>query len=133
MTSRVLRLREPASGRAAITGWLRTQPATGHVVYVGLYGDEDATPMDPAQFVPPNGLFLVGYLNGIPVASGGWRAHDGPAPLLQPGDAELRLSLGLAYLRAGNRKGAETELSVLKTTSPEQAQKLQRAMRIPAK
>ena len=59
-------------------------------VYVGLYGDEDATPMDPAQFVPPIGLFLVGYLNGIPVASGGWRAHDGPAPLLQPGDAELK-------------------------------------------
>jgi hypothetical protein len=38
MTSRLLRLREPASGRTAFMGWLRTQPATGHAVYVGLYG-----------------------------------------------------------------------------------------------
>jgi hypothetical protein len=38
MTSRLLRLREPARGRTAFTGWLRTQPATGHAVYVGLYG-----------------------------------------------------------------------------------------------
>lgn len=38
MTSRVLRLREPATGRTAFTGWLRTQAGTGHAVYVGLYG-----------------------------------------------------------------------------------------------
>jgi hypothetical protein len=38
MTSRVLHLRDPATGRTAHAGWLRTQAATGHPVYVGLYG-----------------------------------------------------------------------------------------------
>jgi GNAT superfamily N-acetyltransferase len=41
-------------------------------LYTRLYGggDEDA---DPAQFVAPDGLFLVGYAGDTPVASGGWR------------------------------------------------------------
>jgi hypothetical protein len=38
MTSGVLRLCDPATGETGFTGWLRTQPATGHAVYVGLYG-----------------------------------------------------------------------------------------------
>jgi hypothetical protein len=38
MTSRVLRLCDPATGATVLTGWLRTQAATGHAVYVGLYG-----------------------------------------------------------------------------------------------
>lgn len=46
--------------------------------YVARYGDEDLTPVDPAQFTPPHGLFLVGYLDDRPVACGGWRVHDGP-------------------------------------------------------
>jgi ribosomal protein S18 acetylase RimI-like enzyme len=58
--------------------------------YVARYGGEDVTPLDPAQFVLPLGLFLVGYLDDVPVASGAWRAHDGPAPAFQPGDAELK-------------------------------------------
>jgi GNAT superfamily N-acetyltransferase len=58
--------------------------------YVVRYGDPDLTPMDAAQFTPPLGLFLVGYLHDVPVASGAWRAHDGPAPDFQPGDAEFK-------------------------------------------
>jgi GNAT superfamily N-acetyltransferase len=58
--------------------------------YVVRYGEPDMTPMDPAQFTPPLGLFLVGYLDDVPVASGAWRAHDGPAPDFRPGDAELK-------------------------------------------
>lgn len=58
--------------------------------YVRRYGDEDATPVDPAEFAPPRGYFAVGYLDGAPVASGGWRAHDGPEPEFQPGDAEMK-------------------------------------------
>ncbi|WP_033295257.1 GNAT family N-acetyltransferase [Amycolatopsis jejuensis] len=58
--------------------------------YVRRYGSEDVTPMDPAEFTPPQGLFLVGYLADVPVASGAWRAHDGPAPSFRPGDAELK-------------------------------------------
>jgi hypothetical protein len=38
MTSRVLGLRDPATGQTPYAGWLRTQAATGHIVYVGLYG-----------------------------------------------------------------------------------------------
>ncbi len=29
--------------------------------------------MDAHEFAPPDGLFLVGYLDGAPVACGGWR------------------------------------------------------------
>ncbi|HEV2779626.1 MAG TPA: GNAT family N-acetyltransferase [Actinophytocola sp.] len=43
--------------------------------YVVRYGGPDGTRVDPAQFAPPRGLFLVGYLDGAPVACGGWRAH----------------------------------------------------------
>jgi hypothetical protein len=38
MTSRVLRLRDPATGAPAYSGWLRTQARSGHAIYVGLYG-----------------------------------------------------------------------------------------------
>ena len=58
--------------------------------YVRRYGSEDETPMDPAEFAPPRGLFLVGYLDNVPVASGAWRAHDGPAPTFRPGDVEVK-------------------------------------------
>lgn len=44
--------------------------------YVVRYGGEDATPVDPAEFAPPHGLFLVAYVDGSPAACGGWRAHE---------------------------------------------------------
>ncbi|WP_091516727.1 MULTISPECIES: GNAT family N-acetyltransferase [Amycolatopsis] len=59
-------------------------------IYVDLYAVEDVTPMDPAEFTLPSGLFLVGYLGDEPVASGAWRAHDSPAPDFQFGDAEIK-------------------------------------------
>ena len=37
MTSEIVQLREPASGRLAYTGWLRRFRATGKVIYAGLY------------------------------------------------------------------------------------------------
>jgi len=46
--------------------------------YVIRYGEQDMTPVDPAEFAPPHGLFLVAYLDGRPVGCGGWRVHDGP-------------------------------------------------------
>nr|WP_033400473.1 GNAT family N-acetyltransferase [Actinokineospora enzanensis] len=50
--------------------------------YVVRYGGIDDTPVDPAEFAPPHGLFLVGYLDEVPLASGGWRAHgDGVAEM----------------------------------------------------
>lgn len=67
--------------------------------YVTRYGDPDVTPVDVSEFAPPRGLFVVGYLDGVPVACGGWRAHDGPAPLLRQGDAELKRMYVVAAAR----------------------------------
>ncbi|GAA0604537.1 GNAT family N-acetyltransferase [Sporichthya brevicatena] len=52
-------------------------------VYVARYGGRDATPVEPAEFAPPRGLFLVGRLGGEPIACGGWR-------IVEPGLAELK-------------------------------------------
>ena len=38
-------------------------------------GEGDATPVDPAQFTPPQGAFLVAYLDDRPVGCVGWRSH----------------------------------------------------------
>lgn len=44
--------------------------------YVSRYGGPDAAAVDPAEFSPPDGMFLVGLLDGVPVAMGGWRRLD---------------------------------------------------------
>ncbi|MGY2875982.1 GNAT superfamily N-acetyltransferase [Marmoricola sp. URHA0025 HA25] len=41
--------------------------------YVARYGGRDDTPLDPAYFEPPDGVFVVGYLDGRAVATGAWR------------------------------------------------------------
>ncbi len=60
--------------------------------YGEVYGDGDITPVVPADFRAPSGLFLVGYEDGVPVATGAWRAVDAdPAdPARRDGDAELK-------------------------------------------
>ncbi|SEG98254.1 Acetyltransferase (GNAT) family protein [Saccharopolyspora kobensis] len=58
--------------------------------YVERYGEEDDTPVEPAEFRPPQGLFLLGYVDDRPVGSGGWRAREGDEPGLQDGDAEMK-------------------------------------------
>jgi GNAT superfamily N-acetyltransferase len=48
-------------------------------------GEGDGTPVEPAQFEPPDGAFFVAYLvvgtgevaGDRPVACGAWRSHDG--------------------------------------------------------
>ncbi|SFS38676.1 GNAT family N-acetyltransferase [Saccharopolyspora flava] len=58
--------------------------------YVARYGEADITPVDPAEFSPPQGLFLLGYLGDEPVASGGWRVHESDEEDFRDGDAELK-------------------------------------------
>lgn len=41
--------------------------------YTRRYGGPDETPLDPTMFDPPSGAFFVGYVDGLPVAMGGWR------------------------------------------------------------
>jgi GNAT superfamily N-acetyltransferase len=45
------------------------------------YGSADETPVDPAEFAPPDGDFVVAFLDGVPLGCGGWRSHgrDGSA------------------------------------------------------
>lgn len=58
--------------------------------YIRRYGDVDITVMHPEHFVPPQGVFVVAYLDGAPVACGGWRAKDSGGAGLEDGDAELK-------------------------------------------
>ncbi|GHF54875.1 N-acetyltransferase [Kitasatospora xanthocidica] len=59
--------------------------------YVRRYGDPDFTEMSAEDFEAPAGLFLIAYLDGRPVACGGWRAKEaGGADELREGDAELK-------------------------------------------
>ena len=41
--------------------------------YVARYGGADESPVEPGMFDPPEGLFLVGYVDGVPIATGAWR------------------------------------------------------------
>ena len=44
--------------------------------YVRRYGGSgDINPLDPAEFLPPDGLFFMAYVDGVPAAMGGWRRH----------------------------------------------------------
>ena len=41
--------------------------------YVQVYGGPDDSPVDPTEFDPPRGRFLLGLVRGSPVAMAGWR------------------------------------------------------------
>ncbi|MDP9797195.1 GNAT superfamily N-acetyltransferase [Catenuloplanes nepalensis] len=59
----------------------------------GRYGGTgDDTPMDPAEFTPPGGDFVVAFLGGEPVGGAGWRAHGDE-------DAELKRMFTSAAVR----------------------------------
>lgn len=60
--------------------------------YQARYGGEgDVTPLDPAMFAPPNGLYLLAYdATGAPIASGGWRGQEENDEGYSDGDAELK-------------------------------------------
>lgn len=51
--------------------------------YVTRYGGIDAAVVDPAEFAPPRGVFLVGLLDGVPSVTGGWRE-------IEPGLVEIK-------------------------------------------
>ncbi|MFJ9829289.1 GNAT family N-acetyltransferase [Streptomyces sp. NPDC101160] len=54
-------------------------------------GEGDLTPLAPAMFAPPQGLYLLAYdPQGRPVATGGWRTQDANDEGYADGDAELK-------------------------------------------
>lgn len=60
----------------------------------------DATPMNPADFHPPNGVYLIVYdENGTPVASGGWRVQNTNGEGNLDGDAELKRMYVIEQMR----------------------------------
>lgn len=79
--------------------------------YVERYGGIDRTPVDPADFAPPAGYFVAGYVDGQPVACGGWRRVDGKDPDLLEGDAEIKRMYVVAPARGrGHARGLLAEL-----------------------
>jgi GNAT superfamily N-acetyltransferase len=51
--------------------------------YVDRYGGPDEAPVDPGEFVPPEGLFLVAEVSGVSAACGAWRVYP-------PGGVEIK-------------------------------------------
>ena len=51
--------------------------------YVVMYGGPDEAVVDPAEFEPPEGLFLVAEVAGQPAACGAWRVYP-------PGGVEIK-------------------------------------------
>lgn len=64
--------------------------------YVTRYGGEDDSPVDPDEFAAPKGVFLVGYLDGVAVACGGWRSHGSDAEIKRMYVAAAMRGKGLA-------------------------------------
>ncbi|MFJ4472810.1 GNAT family N-acetyltransferase [Streptomyces sp. NPDC089424] len=69
--------------------------------YHERYGDGgDATVLDPSDFRPPNGVYLIAYdESDRPVATGGWRSQDKNDEGNENGDAELKRMYVIRELR----------------------------------
>jgi GNAT superfamily N-acetyltransferase len=79
-------------------------------------GSGDDTPVDPAEFVPPAGTFVVAYLGGEPVGCGAWRSH---------GDSGEIAELKRMYTATGARgRGvARAVLAAVERSAREQGRK----------
>lgn len=58
--------------------------------YEVRYGSRDESPIDVTEFVAPHGVFLVGYLDEVPVATAAWRWHATPADVRGTPTVELK-------------------------------------------
>lgn len=59
--------------------------------YRRLYGGPgDESPVEVADFEAPTGHFVVGYLDGVPAAMGGWRRLGERPGLPSPNTAEIK-------------------------------------------
>ena len=63
--------------------------------YILRYGGRDAAAVDPAEFLPPVGVFLVAEVDGVPAGCGAWRT-------LPSAEAEIkRVYVEPAFRRRG--------------------------------
>jgi ribosomal protein S18 acetylase RimI-like enzyme len=92
--------------------------------YVTRYGGPDRDAIEPGEFEPPSGLFLVGLLDGESVAMGGWRWLDPTTAEIKRmyvSVAARRHGLGATMLAALERTAhAAGVTSVVLTTGGEQ-------------
>lgn len=58
--------------------------------YVVRYGSRDETPLADGYFEAPRGAFFVGYLDGVPVATGAWRLRSDVTALGSSATAEIK-------------------------------------------
>ena len=58
--------------------------------YVQIYGGPDDSPVDPTEFDAPLGRFLLGLLDDVPVAMGGWRLRPELDPAIGGRCAEVK-------------------------------------------
>jgi GNAT superfamily N-acetyltransferase len=85
--------------------------------YVWRYGGPDSSPVDPAQFRPPQGLFAVGYLDAEPVAMGGWRRQDARDPQTSWAQPAVEVKRMYVASAARGRGYARTMLAYLEDTA----------------
>ena len=72
--------------------------------YVTRYGGPDGAVVDPEEFLPPHGLFLVAEVDGVPAGCGAWRAYP-------PGGVEIkRVYVEPAFRRQGLAQAIVAEL-----------------------
>src|SRR4051795_11603963 len=72
--------------------------------YTVRYGGPDEAVVDPGEFLPPVGLFLVAEVDGVPADCGAWRRH-------QRGVVEVkRMYVKPAFRRLGLARLIMTEL-----------------------
>ncbi|MEO6701162.1 MAG: GNAT family N-acetyltransferase [Jatrophihabitantaceae bacterium] len=88
-------------------------------MYVQRYGGPDESPIEPAEFRLPNGLFAIGYRESVPVAMGGWRLHQPDHP--QTSWASPAAELKRMYVAAAARGAgfARQMLAFLERTASE--------------
>ena len=58
--------------------------------YVTVYGGPDDSPVDPREFDPPQGCFLLGSVEDRPVAMGGWRMRPELTEVVGGRSAEVK-------------------------------------------
>jgi GNAT superfamily N-acetyltransferase len=92
--------------------------------YVRRYGGPDAAAVEPGEFSPPEGLFLVGFLDGVAIAMGGWRrrgADEAEIKRMYVSSAARRQGIARRMLTELERTAADAGVSrVVLNTGPSQ-------------
>ena len=85
--------------------------------YVQRYGGPDGTPVHRDEFRPPNGLFIVLYEAGRPVAMGGWRFNEDARVVLDDPSRVVELKRMYVVPTRRGRGHARTMLAHLEHTA----------------